>query len=227
MAAAHAPVIRPLLLCSAADRYGSAPQSLGDRSRTHGQPAALASGRGPGSPWVPRRRVSMQGCSDRLPAPCRVLRFVGSRPRRDGEPRSRARGGLADPDPSFLGRLTQSQTAVTDPPDDHSASEQLKNNRRTREDATPGTAGSLGAGRFDSTWSLRGIRPVGATRAAERSRRRSASGGIVIRRGRASPSGDGSRVGGVLGSEASISPPHRRRPRCSADPASLRPSSSS
>jgi hypothetical protein len=150
MAAAHAPVIRPLLLCSAADRYGSAPQSLGDRSRTHGQPAALASGRGPGSPWVPRRRVSMQGCSDRLPAPCRVLRFVGSRPRRDGEPRSRARGGLADPDPSFLGRLTQSQTAVTDPPDDHSASEQLKNNRRTREDATPGSAGSQRAGRFDS-----------------------------------------------------------------------------
>src|SRR3954453_12577584 len=143
MAGADAAVTRRLLVCSQDDRMTG--RQLGDRSRTHGQPAALASGRGPGSSWVPRRGLFLQGRPDRLPASGRLLRRVGSRPRRDGEPRSRAGGRLADPDLPLLGRLTQSQTTVTDPADDHFASEQLKNNRRTIEDATPETTGPSSA----------------------------------------------------------------------------------
>jgi hypothetical protein len=46
---------------------------------------------------------------------------------------------VAHPDLSFHGRLTRSQTTVTSPPDHPLASEQLKNNRRTTEYATPET----------------------------------------------------------------------------------------
>ena len=182
MAGADAAVTRRSLVCSQDDRMTG--RQLGDRSRTHGQPAALASGRGPGSSWMPRCGLFVQGRPDRLPASGRLLRCVGSRPRRDGEPCSRAGGRLADPDLPLLGRLTQSQTTVTDPADDHSASEQLKNNRRTTEDATPETTGPL----LGAVVAWRGRRRPARPRRPSAGCRTS---GIVIRRASAAASGDG------------------------------------
>ena len=106
--------------------------------------------------------------------------------------------------PTHLRRLTRT------PPDDRPASGQLKNNRRTIEDATSRTTGRQRAGRFDRPSTARPCPRQGASAVTPVR--------DIIRRAPPSACGDGPpAIGRRIGP---VEPEPETRPSCIADPAS-------